>query len=87
MVVMEKQYKLTRLSDGLINFGRNVSWIAYKPDGNSVYDEPDVGRGCLIFDSMFSHWQTTIVKSFSIEPDGTILFTTQNSNYKLERIC
>lgn len=79
-----KQYRLTRLNDDLIKFGEKVVWIAYKPDGNSIYDEPDVGRGCLIFNSLFDSWQTTLVKSFFIEPDGTILFTTQNSDYKLE---
>lgn len=83
-----KKYKLTRLNDGLINFGEEVKWIDYKLDGdNLIYTKPAVNRGCLVYESRFSYWQTTLVQSFSIEPDGTILFTTQNSNYKLERIC
>lgn len=84
---MNKKYKLTRLNDGLVNWGKHVKWIVYKLTGNSIYDEPDVGRGCLIFDRPYSaHWQTTLVQSFTIEPDGTILFTTENSNYKLELV-
>lgn len=81
-----KQYKLTRLNDGLIKFGKMVKWVVYKPDGNSIYDEIEEGRGCVLYYSMLEYWQTTLVKSFSIEPDGTILFITQNSLYKLEKI-
>ncbi|MEI6186941.1 MAG: hypothetical protein WCP46_00365 [Alphaproteobacteria bacterium] len=78
-------FKLTRLNDGLINFGDRVKWIEYKEDGNLIYDTPEIGRGCILYYSPFKYWQTTIIKSFSLENNDVTMFTTQNSNYKLEQ--
>lgn len=78
------EYKLTRLNDGLVNFGNNVKWVVYKPDGNSIYDEPDEGRGCVIYQSPLEYWQTTLIKAFTYI-DDILFFTTENSHYKLEK--
>ena len=82
-----KKYKLTRLNDGLVKHGNIVSWIEYNPeDGNLIHRDPAIGRGLVISMGMSSWWQTTVIKSFLMEDDGTILFTTLNSNYKLEKL-
>lgn len=78
-------FKLTRLNDGLINFRDRVKWIEYKEDGNLIYDTPEIGRGCILYYSPFEYWQTTIIESFSLENNDVTMFTTQNSNYKLEQ--
>lgn len=80
------KYKLTRLNDGLVKYGTNVVWIVYKLDGNSKYKNPAKGRGLVIYRGMANYWQTTLVQSYTKEKDGTILFTTENSNYKLEKL-
>lgn len=81
-----RKYKLTRLNDDLIRHGNIISWIEYNSEGNIIHKEPGIDRGLVISMGMSSWWQTTKVKSFSIEEDGTILFTTENSNYKLEKL-
>ena len=84
----KNKYKLTRLNDGLVKHGNIISWIEYNTpkDGNVVHKKPAIGRGLVISMGMSSWWQTTSLTSFSIEEDGTILFTTLNSNYKLEKL-
>jgi hypothetical protein len=79
-------YRLTRLNDGLVKEGTEVVWIKYKLTGNSLYKTIAKGRGLVIYRSMGDHWQTTLVQSYKKLEDGTIMFTTENSNYKLEKI-
>jgi hypothetical protein len=79
-------YRLTRLNDGLVKEGTQLAWINYKLDGNSIYKHPAKGRGLVIYRSMGSYWQTTLVQSFKRIKGGTVMFTTENSNYKLEKI-
>jgi hypothetical protein len=79
-------YRLTRLNDGLVKEGTQLAWINYKLDGNSIYKRPAKGRGLVIYRSMGSYWQTTLVQSFKTIKGGTVMFTTENSNYKLEKI-
>jgi hypothetical protein len=80
------KYKLTRLNDGLIKEGTNIAWINYKLTGNSIYNRPAKDRGLVIYRSMGSYWQTTRVQSFKRIKGGIIMFTTENSDYKLEKI-
>jgi hypothetical protein len=80
------KYRLTRLNDGLIKEGTNIAWINYKLTGNSIYNRPAKGRGLVIYRSMGSYWQTTRVQSFKRIKGGIIMFTTENSDYKLEKI-
>jgi len=80
------KYRLTRLNDNLVKEGTQIVWINYKLTGNSKYKQPAKGRGLVIFRSMADYWQTTTVKSFKKLEDGTIMFTTENSDYKLEKI-
>jgi hypothetical protein len=78
-------YRLTRLNDGLVKEGTDIAWINYKLDGNSIYKHPAVGRGLVIYKSIGTYWQTTRVQSFKKLKSGVITFTTENSNYKLEK--
>jgi hypothetical protein len=80
------KYRLTRLNDGLIKEGTQIVWINYKLTGNAKYKNPAKGRGLVIYRGMADYWQTTRVQSFKKLKDGTIMFTTENSNYKLEKI-
>ena len=80
------KYRLTRLNDGLVKEGMQVVWINYKLDGNSLYNRPAKGRGLVIYRSMGSYWQTTRVQSFKRLKGGIIMFTTENSDYKLEKL-
>jgi hypothetical protein len=79
-------YRLTRLNDGLVKEGTEVVWIKYKLGGNSLNKTIAKDRGLVIYRSMGEYWQTTTVKSYKKLEDGTIMFTTQNSDYKLEKI-
>jgi|LakMenEpi05May12_1017382.scaffolds.fasta_scaffold07654_2 hypothetical protein len=79
-------YRLTRLNDGLVKEGTQLAWINYKLTGNSIYKRIAKGRGLVIYRSMGSYWQTTLVQSYKKLEDGTIMFTTENSDYKLEKI-
>jgi len=79
-------YRLTRLNDGLVKEGTNIVWINYKLDGNAKYKNIAKGRGLVIYRGMGDYWQTTRVKSYTKQEDGTILFTTENSDYKLEKL-
>lgn len=79
-------YRLTRLNDNLVKEGTNIAWINYKLTGNSIYKHPAKGRGFIIYRSMGSYWQTTTVQSFKRLKGGVIMFTTENSDYKLEKI-
>lgn len=79
-------YRLTRLNDNLVKEGTQIVWINYKLTGNSKYKHPAKGRGLVIYRSMTNYWQTTRVQSFKKLEDGTIMFTTENSDYKLEKI-
>jgi len=80
------KYRLTRLNDGLVKEGTQIVWINYKLTGNSKYKHPAKGRGLVIYRSMGDYWQTTRVQSFTRIKGGTVMFTTENSNYKLEKI-
>ena len=80
------KYRLTRLNDNLVKEGTQIVWINYKLTGNSKYKRPAKGRGLVIYRSMANYWQTTRVQSFKKLEDGTIIFTTENSNYILETI-
>ena len=79
-------YRLTRLNDNLVKEGTQIVWINYKLTGNSKYKRPAKGRGLVIYRGMADYWQTTRVQSFTRVKGGTVLFTTENSNYKLEKI-
>lgn len=79
------KYRLTRLNDGLEKYGNNIVWINYKLDGNVRYKHPAKGRCLVIYRGMGDYWRTTILKSFT-KQKGVILFTTLNSNYKLEKL-
>lgn len=79
-------YRLTRLNDGLVKEGTNIVWINYKLTGNAKYKNIAKGRGLVIYRGMGDYWQTTRVQSYTKQDDGTILFTTENSNYKLEQL-
>ena len=79
-------YRLTRLNDNLVKEGTQIVWINYKLTGNSKYKHPAKGRGLVIYRSMADYWQTTRVQSFTRVKGGTVIFTTENSNYKLEKI-
>ena len=80
------KYRLTRLNDGLVKEGTQIVWINYKLTGNAKYKTPAKGRGLVIYRGMADYWQTTRVQSFKKLEDGTIMFTTENSDYKLEKI-
>lgn len=80
------KYRLTRLNDNLVKEGTQIVWINYKLTGNAKYKTPAKGRGLVIYRGMADYWQTTRVQSFKKLEDGTIMFTTENSNYKLEKI-
>ena len=80
------KYKLIRLNDGLVKYGTNIVWINYKLTGNAKYKNIAKGRGLVIYRGMADYWQTTKVQSYTKQDDGTILFTTENSNYKLEQL-
>lgn len=79
-------YRLTRLNDGLVKEGTNIVWINYKLTGNVKYKNIGKGRGLVIYRGMADYWQTTRVQSYTKQEDGTILFTTENSDYKLEKL-
>ena len=79
-------YRLTRLNDNLVREGTQIFWINYKLTGTSKYKHPAKGRGLVIYRSMADYWQTTRVQSFTRVKGGTVIFTTENSNYKLEKI-
>jgi hypothetical protein len=83
---MSTKYKLTRLNDGLIKEGTQIVWINYKLTGNAKYKTIAKGRGLVIYRGMGDYWQTTRVQSYKKLEDGTVMFTTENSNYKLEKI-
>lgn len=80
------KYRLTRLNDGLVKEGTQIAWINYKLTGNSIYKHPAKGRGLIIYRSMGTYWQTTRVQSFKKLKDGITMFTTENSDYKLEKL-
>lgn len=80
------KYRLTRLNDGLIKEGTNIVWINYKLTGNAKYKNIAKGRGLVIYRGIADYWQTTRVQSYKKLEDGTILFTTENSDYKLEKL-
>jgi hypothetical protein len=80
------KYRLTRLNDNLVKEGTQIVWINYKLTGNAKYKTPAKGRGLVIYRGMADYWQTTRVQSFKKLEDGTIMFTTENSDYKLEKI-
>ena len=80
------KYRLTRLNDNLVKEGTQIVWINYKLTGNAKYKTPAKGRGLVIYRRMADYWQTTRVQSFKKLEDGTIMFTTENSDYKLEKI-
>jgi len=80
------KYRLTRLNDGLVKEGTQIVWINYKLTGNAKYKRPAKGRGLVIYRGMADYWQTTRVQSFTRVKGGTVIFTTENSNYKLETI-
>lgn len=84
--MIDPKYRLTRLNDGLVKEGMQVVWINYKLDGNSLHSRPAKGRGLVIYRSMGSYWQTTRVQSFKRLKGGIIMFTTENSDYKLEKL-
>ena len=84
--MIKAKYRLTRLNDGLVKEGTNIVWINYKLTGNTKHKNPAKGRGLVIYRGMCDYWQTTTLKSYSKQDDGIILFTTQNSDYKLEKL-
>jgi hypothetical protein len=82
---MEHKYKLVRTKDNLTKYGNKLTWVGWNGDGTfkERYDEPTVGAS-LVLDFFFGNytWMTTSIVSFS-EQDDCLIFTTQNSEYKL----
>jgi hypothetical protein len=83
----DKKFKLVRSGDGLTNYGDSLMWISWNKSGGfkAKHDEPVIGAS-LVLDFMYGtyRWMTTPVVSFE-ETKECLIFTTENSEYKLYR--
>jgi len=98
-IKFEYKYKLVRTKDNLTRYGDTLSWIGWNEDDTykQQYDEPVIGAS-LVFDFTFVYyewmttrtfgyyeWMTTRIISFKQE-ENCLIFTTQNSEYKLYQL-
>ena len=71
-------------------FASQVAWIEWGDDDKfkAQHDEPAIGRA-LIMDPQYMQsftWLTTTITEIIEQTDSYIIFKTQNSHYKLEKI-
>lgn len=80
------QYHLTRLDDNLINTGYELYCVYLTEDGETRTSDMDiiVLGGSLVIMEFHRWWQTTAIKTMEYK-ENSIIFTTQNSTYKLEK--
>lgn len=80
------QYYLTRLDDNLINTGYELYCIYLTEDGETRTSDIDtiVLGGSLYLAEFSRWWQTTVIQTIVFQ-EKSIIFTTQNSTYKLEK--
>jgi len=83
------KYKLVRERDGLTHYGREMGWIEWGEDSRfkEKYDEPAVGRSCILDPHRISFtWLTTTVTEIVEEREDYIKFNTHNSVYELWKL-
>lgn len=82
--------RLTRKRDGKELYGGDVKWIEWTGEGKfkELHEEPAIGRSCILDPNRgpYFTWMTTAVTDFEISEDGSVTFTTKNSEYLLEKI-
>jgi len=87
-IKFEYKYKLVRTRDNLTKYGNKLTWVGWNEDDTykQQYDEPVIGAS-LVFDFTFGYyeWMTTRIVSFKQE-ENCLIFTTQNSEYKLYQL-
>lgn len=81
------QYVLTRIDDNLIHYGYELYCYYQTEDGETRTSDSNILiLGGILYLAEFSRWwRTTIIKTIDIQ-ENSIIFTTQNSTYKLEKI-
>jgi hypothetical protein len=73
----EVQYKLTTLSS-------TNPWSQSRVSKGEILNNPlEVGKG-LIFNDFYKGWHTTPIIDIELGEGNTLIFTTENSIYKLE---
>lgn len=79
-------YVLTRLDDNLINTGYELYCVYLTEDGETRTSDMNilVLGGSLAFIGFNRLWKTTVIQTIDIQKKS-IIFTTQNSTYKLEK--
>lgn len=84
------KYKLTKVDDNFgAKFGEKIAWIEWNENGTfkQKHDEPAIGRSLILDPQHMSFtWMTTTVTEIIEKTDSFIIFKTENSHYKLERI-
>ena len=83
------KYKLVRERDGLTHYGREMGWIEWGEDSRfkEKYDEPAVGRSCILDPHRISFtWLTTSITEIVEEREDYIKFNTRNSVYELWKL-
>jgi hypothetical protein len=81
------KYTLTRLGDGLVKKGNKLNWVEWDKDGRfkESHKEIDINRSLVLDWGGFNFsWQTTEVVNIKENTSKLILFSTTNSDYKLE---
>lgn len=84
------KYKLTKVGDDFgAKFGEKIAWIEWNDNGTfkQKHDEPAIGRSLILDPHHLSYtWLTTTVTEIIEQTDSFIIFKTENSHYKLEKI-
>lgn len=84
-------YKLTKPADeDFIKKAEKIAWVTWNEDGKvrDVLPEIEVGTSLILdfhLGKMFT-WQTTGVTEVLEKTDDYILFKTENSLYKIEKL-
>lgn len=84
--LISSKYILTRLGDNLINAGYELYCIYLTEDGETRTSGCNmlVLGGVLHLSEFSRWWKTSLIKTIDIQ-EKSIIFTTQNSTYKLEK--
>ena len=84
-------YNLTKPNDpSFIKTAEKIKWIEFNENGTfkEAFDGPDFGRSLVLdpqFGALFT-WQTTGITQIVEKTDNHIIFKTENSLYKLEKL-